>query len=127
MRPAELKEIAKRLNTPYENLYRLQELFLKRRQLIRSRQIRGEYGNRSVSPNNSRVGAHIKVNDSYDPNIGFTETEYSMSKYVGQRDNMPYQMGRSMPEWKAKNSGLGFSKESLPLKGANNVRRSQVE
>lgn len=123
MRPAELKEVAKRLNTSYDNLHRLQELFLKRRQLIRSKEIHGQYAHRSISPNNSHLANNMKATEYYDSRVGYNGTDQSITDHAGNKYGYPHQIGRSMPEWRNKHSGINTSSGELPLKTVNNINR----
>ena len=74
MRDSELKEVATRLNTSYQNLFELQEIFLKRRKLVRSQQLRDYHmhmgTDRARSPSGNliprKIGDYLRAAGEYD-------------------------------------------------------------
>ena len=76
MRDSELREVASRLKTPYENLFKLQELFLKRRRLVRTQQLRDYHRHmgtdRARSPSGNaiprKIGDYLRAAGEYDHN-----------------------------------------------------------
>ena len=75
MRKTELQEVSKRLDTQYDNLARLQDLFLKRKKLMMSRRLRDYHNNMGKdtarSPSGNRIPEsirdYLKEAGEYDP------------------------------------------------------------
>ena len=74
MRDSELKEVATRLKTSYQNLFQLQELYLKRRKLVRTQQLRDYHlhmgTDRARSPSGNaiprKIGDYLRAAGEYE-------------------------------------------------------------
>ena len=112
MNESELREVAERLNTNYDNLYNLQELFLKRRRLIRTQQLRDYHmhmgTDRARSPSGNaiprKIGDYLRAAGEYDPN----RTEGLNNKSWGRSKQGNYP-GDSKREWARTSPARGHS------------------
>jgi hypothetical protein len=107
LNPAELKEVAKRLNTSFDVLNKLQELFHKKRKLMKAKKGNVRFANSRPSPNN------MHVTDSYDNRIGFSGTGQSMNDHLGSLYGHPNSVGKSLPEWRSKYNGFNSSSRDI--------------
>ena len=129
MRDSELREVASRLKTNYENLHKLQELFLKKRKLVRTQQLRDYHlhmgTDRARSPSGNsiprKIGDYLRAAGEYDYNKldhpanlkwgrskqGNLGKDWSKSEHFGKNyaQTGPSQLGRS--EHNLKGSRMG--------------------
>jgi hypothetical protein len=107
MRESELREVASRLNTSYDNLYNLQEIFLRRRKLIRTQQLRDYHmymgTDRARSPSGNqiprKIGDYLRAAGEYDPNRkeGLNQKEWGRSKQGNYKRNNEKDWARTSP------------------------------
>lgn len=107
MKESELREVAARLKTNYDNLHNLQELFLKRRRLIRTQQLRDYHmhmgTDRARSPSGNsiprKIGDYLRAAGEYDPNRseGLNNRAWGRSKQGNYPNDHRREWNRTSP------------------------------
>lgn len=123
MRKSELQEVARRLDTPYDNLARLQDLFLKRKKLMMSRKLR-EYHTHmgkdtARSPSGNRIPEsirdYLKEAGEYDPKNLTKSGKYRRDPNTGKWARST-EGNAQLNKWLGREAKNGYKDNTMPIK-----------